>query len=282
MSLRARINLRLATYNRLAVWGAGGLGQTALRYWLPKDKVKALIDVRAASGQRLENLLVEPPDQIDFTNIDAVIICTSAQLSARQDLSARGYSGPVFYIYEIFLPQSGQQLSPLESLSIDVAVTKNDAWPLFLLLKPQILVNITFRIANWAQQRVWRWPIYSIFFVLHYLMCLLFSIQLPLRTQIGPGLAFAHYGTIVFTQRARIGSFFTIYHGCTVGTNDSGEGPVIGDFVSQYAGSHILGHCKIGDRSRIGANAVVLNMACPPESTLVGIPARIIVNKPRE
>ena len=107
------------------------------------------------------------------------------------------------------------------------------------------------------------------------------SIQLPLKTIIGPGLIFAHFGTIVFTERAKIGAFFTIYHGCTVGTNDSGEGPIIGDFVAQYAGSHILGRCNIGSMSRIGANAVVLDLECPVKTSLVGVPARAILYKKR-
>lgn len=279
MSLRSRINQRLASYDRLALWGAGGLGRTALRYWLPSSKFVAVVDARATSSRRLENKNVCLPKAVDFSTIDAVVICTSAQLSARRDLQALGYTGPVFFIYELFLPRSDESLTQLESLVIDIAVTKNNRWPLFLLLKPQILVNMTFRIGNWAHESKWRLPIYWIFFLLHHFVCVLFSIQLPLKTSIGPGLIFAHYGTIVFTQRAHIGAFFTIYHGCTVGTNDSGEGPIIGDFVSQYAGSHVLGHCKIGDRSRIGANAVVLNLECPAESTLVGVPAQIITVK---
>ena len=34
----------------------------------------------------------------------------------------------------------------------------------------------------------------------------------------GPGLVFAHPGTIVLTGRASVGAFFTIYHCCAVGT----------------------------------------------------------------
>lgn len=282
MSLRSRINQRLTNYDRLAIWGAGGLGQTAIRYWLPSRKVRVVVDSRATPGRCLDGWEVYPPQALDCSSIDAVVICTSAQLSARRDLLALGYTGPAFYIYELFLPSSGMPLTPLESLAVDIAVSKNNSWPLFLLLKPQILVNMTFRVTNWASEHWWRRPVYWMLYILHHFVCLLLSIQLPIKTSIGPGLIFAHYGTIVFTQRARIGSFFTIYHGCTVGTNDSGEGPIIGDYVSQYAGSHVLGHCKIGDKSRIGANAVVLNIECPPEATLVGVPAQIVTPKHRE
>ena len=276
MSIPKRIQQRLSSYRRLAVWGAGGLGRIAMRYWLPGEKVVLAVDSNPAVGQTLGNCTVCRPDEADFTGIDAVVICSGAHLAVLRDLRARGFSGPAVYIYELFLPADGSGLSELQALAVDIAVTKNDPWPLFLLLKPQILVNITFRLGNWASQGGWRLPLYWLFFLLHHGVCLLLSIQLPLGTPIGPGLLFAHYGTIVFTKRARIGAFFTIYHGCTVGTNDSGQGPVIGNYVSQYAGSHVLGRCRIGDRSRIGANAVALNLECAAESTVVGIPARIV------
>jgi len=256
------------------MWGAGGLGRTAARYWLPTHKVKLVVDLNASASDRLAGVEVVRPAVADFSNIDAMVICTSAQLAVRRELLSAGYSGPIFYIYELFLPEGDVRLNELQCLAIDIAITKNNFWPLFLLLKPQVLVNVTFRIGNWASTGVMRRPLYWLFFVLHQLMCVIFSIQLPLRTPIGPGLLFAHYGTIVFTQRSRIGSFFTIYHGCTVGTNDSGQGPIIGDFVYQYAGSHVLGKCLIGDQTRIGANAVVLDMQCQSGSTLVGVPAR--------
>ena len=41
------------------------------------------------------------------------------------------------------------------------------------------------------------------------------------------------------------------------------------------AGAKILGPFKVGDNSKIAANAVVLSEV-PPDSTAVGIPARIV------
>jgi serine acetyltransferase len=276
MSIRSRIQLNLRPYPTIAIWGAGGLGRTALRYWLPINKIKFVIDANAWSGQKLGEYAVNSPDAVDISRVDAVVICAGAHVAVRRDLLARGYKGAIVYVYELFLPSDDSHLSELQALAIDIAITKNDPWPLFLGLKPQIFVNFTFRIGNWSSIGWWKRPIHWLFFLLHHCACLLLSIQLPLGTAIGPGLLFAHYGTIVFTRRATIGSFFTIYHGCTVGTNDSGQAPIIGDFVSQYAGSHVLGRCRIGDRSRIGANAVATNLECGAESTVVGIPAHIV------
>lgn len=279
MSVVTQVRARLAAYPRLAIWGVGGLGRNAYRYWLPVERIVLAIDANAKPGQMLGPLAVCRPEFGNLDGVDAVIICTSAYLGARSALRNLGFVGPTFYIYELFLPENGDRLNELRALAVDIAVTKNDIWPIFLLKKPQILVNITFRIGNWARVGGWKLPLYWQFYVLHHFVCLLLSIQLPLGTPIGPGLLFAHFGTIVFTKRAKIGSFFTIYHGCTVGTNDSGEGPIIGDFVYQYAGSHILGRCRIGDYSRVGANAVALNVECAPASTVVGMPARAIAHR---
>jgi len=47
------------------------------------------------------------------------------------------------------------------------------------------------------------------------------------------------------------------------------------------AGAKILGGIKIGDNVKIGANSVVLK-SVPPNSTVIGVPARIIKTEGRE
>jgi serine O-acetyltransferase len=49
---------------------------------------------------------------------------------------------------------------------------------------------------------------------------------------------------------------------------------VIGDNVTMYAGSMVLGDIHIGDNSIIAANSVVIE-SCPPNSVLIGSPAKI-------
>ena len=51
--------------------------------------------------------------------------------------------------------------------------------------------------------------------------------------------------------------------------------PIIEDDVTIGAGAKIIGGIRVGKGATIGANAVVLNDV-PPESTVVGIPAKII------
>jgi serine O-acetyltransferase len=80
------------------------------------------------------------------------------------------------------------------------------------------------------------------------------------------------------SPEVKIGKNFTIYQGVTVGRVHSGKKagvPTVGDNVTAFAGSKILGNIKIGDNVIIGANAVVLSDV-PDNVTVGGIPAKII------
>lgn len=271
------IRQRLAPYPGIVIWGASGLARTALARWLPAEKIRLIVDGDPQKhGQHLRDHEIHAPSAIAAGEWPCVVICTNAHEKVRRELQRMHYPGEIFYIYDLFLPADGaDKLTELQKLSIDIAATRNAPIVEFLFMKPQILVNVSFRFARATSGSALLLPAYLLFFVLHAVMCVVFSIQLPIGTSIGPGLVFAHYGTIVFTQRAKIGSFFTIYHGCTVGTDDRGRGPEIGNFVTQFAGAHVLGACKIGNNVRIGANAVVIDTDAPSGGTLVGIPARI-------
>ena len=284
MSIVQTIAGRLGPYHRVVVWGVGGMGRNALRRWLPADKIVAAIDSNPKiAGQSIGPVPIKPPDALSEIAADCIVICTHAHAQVRANLKGAGVSVPVFYIYELFLPEAGwETMSPMAQLCVDIAATKNAAWPIFLLQKPQIMLNISFRCAQSARSFWLTYPLYPLLYVLHYLNCVVLSIQLPLDTRIGPGLIFAHFGTIVFTARARIGAFFTIYHGCTIGTDSTGAGPVIGNFVTQFAGSHILGPCELGNNVQVGANAVVLGLEAAEGTSVVGIPARVVTRRRQE
>ena len=40
---------------------------------------------------------------------------------------------------------------------------------------------------------------------------------MPINMKAGPGLIIAHPGSIVFSEKATLGSFVTIYQCCTIG-----------------------------------------------------------------
>jgi serine O-acetyltransferase len=95
---------------------------------------------------------------------------------------------------------------------------------------------------------------------------------------LGAGLFIDHATGVVIGETAEVGDNVTIYHGVTLGGSGTDTGkrhPTIGDRVILGAGAKILGPIKIGDDSRIGANAVVVKEV-PSSSVVVGVPGQII------
>lgn len=87
-----------------------------------------------------------------------------------------------------------------------------------------------------------------------------------------------HATGVVIGETAEIGDDVTIYHGVTLGgisTDPGKRHPTIGDRVIIGAGAKVLGPIKIGDDSRIGANAVVVKEV-PSSSVVVGVPGQIV------
>lgn len=95
---------------------------------------------------------------------------------------------------------------------------------------------------------------------------------------LGAGLFIDHATGVVIGETAEIGDDVTIYHGVTLGGSgvDTGKRhPTVGDRVTIGAGAKVLGPIKIGDDSRIGANAVVVKPV-PSNSVVVGVPGQVI------
>ncbi len=90
---------------------------------------------------------------------------------------------------------------------------------------------------------------------------------------------FIDHGTgVVIGETAVIGDDVTLYQGVTLGGTGKDTGkrhPTIGNNVMIGAGAKVLGPLVIGDNSRIAAGAVVLT-DIPPNSTAVGVPARVV------
>ena len=104
------------------------------------------------------------------------------------------------------------------------------------------------------------------------------GIEIHPGAKIGKRLVIDHGMGIVIGETAEIGDDCLIYHGVTLGgtVKDSGKRhPTIGNNVLIGTGAKVLGPFKVGDNSRIAANSVVLS-EIPPDSTAVGIPARVV------
>ena len=79
---------------------------------------------------------------------------------------------------------------------------------------------------------------------------------------------------VVIGETAEVGDDVTIYQGVTLGGTGFARGkrhPTVGDEVMIGAGRRLLGPIEVGDRSKIGANSVVIHDV-PPNSTVVGNP----------
>lgn len=104
------------------------------------------------------------------------------------------------------------------------------------------------------------------------------GIEIHPGATVGRRLVIDHGMGIVIGETAEVGDDCLIYHGVTLGGTGKDQGkrhPTIGNNVLISTGAKVLGPFKVGDNSRIAANAVVLSEV-PPDATAVGIPAQIV------
>lgn len=103
------------------------------------------------------------------------------------------------------------------------------------------------------------------------------GIQIPYQTEIGEGIKFGHWGTIVINERAKIGKNLSISHGCVIG-NSQGKRkgfPIIGNNLVMNANSIIAGGIHIGNNVLIAPGAFC-NFDVPDNSIVIGNPGKII------
>lgn len=104
------------------------------------------------------------------------------------------------------------------------------------------------------------------------------GIEIHPAAKIGRRFFIDHGTGVVIGETAEIGDDVTIYQGVTLGGTGKDTGkrhPTIGNGVLIGAGAKVLGPFKVGDNSNIAAGAVVLD-EIPPDSTAVGVPARVV------
>ncbi len=100
---------------------------------------------------------------------------------------------------------------------------------------------------------------------------------------IGPGFFIDHGTGVVIGGTAIVGRNVTIYQGVTLGGTSlqrKKRHPTIGDNVTVGSGAAVLGDITIGENVKIGANSVVVKDV-PPNSTVVGIPGRVVLQDGR-
>lgn len=104
------------------------------------------------------------------------------------------------------------------------------------------------------------------------------GIEIHPGAKIGKGLFIDHGMGVVIGETTEIGDNCFIYQGVTLGGTGKEHGkrhPTLGNNVMVGAGAKVLGPFKVGDNAKIASNAVVLTEV-PPNTTAVGVPARVV------
>ncbi|MBI3594971.1 MAG: serine O-acetyltransferase [Nitrospirae bacterium] len=107
------------------------------------------------------------------------------------------------------------------------------------------------------------------------------GIEIHPGAEIGGGFFIDHGMGVVIGETAEIGENVTLFQGVTLGGTGKERGkrhPTLGDNVMVGVGAKILGGITIGEGVKVGANSVVLK-SVPPQSTVVGVPGRILKSR---
>jgi serine O-acetyltransferase len=116
-----------------------------------------------------------------------------------------------------------------------------------------------------------------------FLNLFVYGCWISMKTEIGPGLLIRH-GFGIGIACKKIGKNFTVFPHALIGTGSGEPGemeeqdvPVIGDNVTVYIGSRVIGKIRVGDNAVIAASALVFKDV-PEGATVGGIPAKILKN----
>ncbi len=111
------------------------------------------------------------------------------------------------------------------------------------------------------------------------------GVEIHPGAKIGKNLFIDHGMGVVIGETSEIGDNVTIYHNVTLGGSSPSidserqrhekRHPTIGNDVVIGSGAQIIGPIKVGNNSRIAANAVVVKDV-PENATMVGIPAKAV------
>ena len=126
--------------------------------------------------------------------------------------------------------------------------------------------------------QLFRWRLFFLARLVNHFSGFLTAIDIHPGATIGKNF-FIDHGFTVIGETADIGDNVTIYQCVTLGGTDPANGiagkrhPTICDGAIIGSGSQVLGPVVVGERARVGANAVVTKDV-PAGAVMIGIPAR--------
>jgi serine O-acetyltransferase len=143
-----------------------------------------------------------------------------------------------------------------------------------ILLYPGLWAVFWHRIAHWF----YRGRMFFLARMVNHLGRFLTAIDIHPGAKIGKNF-FIDHGFTVIGETAEIGDNVTIYQCVTLGGTNPANGiggkrhPTIGNNVIIGSGAQVIGPITVGERARIGANAVVTDDV-PEGATMIGLKAR--------
>jgi len=139
-----------------------------------------------------------------------------------------------------------------------------------VLLTDGTMAMVIYRAMQWAR----RWRLAPLELLLNRLNSICCNCIIGRGAEFGPGFVLIHATGVVINGQVIGGENVFIEHQVTIGA-ERRQSPRIGNNVFIGAGAKIIGQITVGDHSRVGANAVVLDDV-PPYATVAGIPARVV------
>jgi serine O-acetyltransferase len=139
-----------------------------------------------------------------------------------------------------------------------------------VLMTDGTMAMIIFRGMQWAR----RWRLVPLELLLNRLNSICCNCIIGRGAEFGPGFVLIHATGVVINGQVIGGEHVLIEHQVTIGA-ERRQSPRIGSNVFIGAGAKIIGQITVGDHSRVGANAVVLDDV-PAYATVAGIPARVV------
>lgn len=143
-----------------------------------------------------------------------------------------------------------------------------------ILFYPGVWALGLHRVAHWLYEA----KLYFLARFVNHFSRFLTAIDIHPGAEIGKNF-FIDHGFTVVGETAQIGDNVTIYQNVTLGGTNPTNGvggkrhPTIGDNVIIGSGAQIIGPITLGERARVGANAVVVEDV-PAGATMVGFKAR--------
>ncbi|MFY9203459.1 MAG: serine O-acetyltransferase [Limnochordia bacterium] len=131
------------------------------------------------------------------------------------------------------------------------------------------------RVAHWLYRR----RLKLLARIISHLNRFFTGIEIHPGAQIGRGVFIDHGMGVVIGETTVIKDNVTLYQGVVLGGTGKEKGkrhPTIEEGAVIASGAMVLGSFPVGENARVGAGAVVLD-SVPPNSTVVGVPAKVVV-----